>query len=479
MNTSNDPPFALPRVLGLWTATAIVAGTIIGSGIFFKPNVIAQAVPYTGLVAIVWLVGGALTLVGALIYLEVCVLLPRSGGNYVFLREGYGRLFGWMWGWVEFWMIRSGSTAALATAFTTSAHDIYVSTFQVEPISEWGQRLVTISVLVLLGIVNIRGVELGGVLQIIITVIKVSTILGVALLPLAVLAVPTLSPAGTIPSTTNMQPMWPEVWTFSVFSGMATAMLSVLWPYHGWMNIAPVAGEVKNPSRNLPFALLAGVVVVVALYLGCNVAYYLTLSGAELAASKTPATAVAERLIGPAGVVCVSTVIMCSVLGSLNGNILVGPRLLFAMGADGLAPRQLNAIHPVWRTPAAAIAVLVAWSIILVIGVGVFASGKGPFDQLTDFAMFGAVIFETMAVLAVFRLRAKMPHVERVYRCPGYPYLPALYAVVPVLILVNMLSKWSSAIEAMVGLGFIGLGVVVYYVLGLNRTGERGVSTPR
>src|SRR5829696_2903993 len=125
--SNTAPDSGLPRVIGIWTATAIVAGTIIGSGIFFKPNVIAQAVPYSGLVAVVWLLGGALTLIGALIYLEVCVLLPKAGGNYVFLREGYGRLFGWMWGWVDFWMIRGGSLAALATAFTTSAHDVYVN----------------------------------------------------------------------------------------------------------------------------------------------------------------------------------------------------------------------------------------------------------------------------------------------------------------------------------------------------------------
>ncbi|MGL4555224.1 MAG: amino acid permease, partial [Gemmataceae bacterium] len=182
MNTPPEPPPALPRVLGLWTATAIVAGTIIGSGIFFKPNVIAQAVPYSGLVAVVWLLGGALTLVGALIYLEVCVLLPRAGGNYVFLREGYGRLFGWMWGWVDFWMIRAGSIAALATAFTTSLHDVYVQTMKAEPVSDWGQRAVTIAAILLLGVVNVRGVRLGGAIQLALTAVKVTTILGVALL---------------------------------------------------------------------------------------------------------------------------------------------------------------------------------------------------------------------------------------------------------------------------------------------------------
>jgi basic amino acid/polyamine antiporter, APA family len=502
MSTQNDPPSALPRVIGLWTATAIVAGTIIGSGIFFKPNRIAELVPYSGLVAVVWLLGGALTLVGALIYLEVCVLLPRAGGNYVFLREGYGRLFGWMWGWVDFWMIRAGSIAALATAFTTSLHDIYRQAYpKEEPVSEWGQRGVTITLLLLLGAVNIRGVKLGAGLQLVITIIKVGTILGVALLPFAVLAMPAMSPDGFVPSTAKMTPVWPEVWSFAIFSGLTAAMLQVLWPYHGWMNIAPIAGEVKEPQRTLPLALLSGVLVVVALYLSCNVAYYLTLSGEELAKAGTPATAVAQRLIGPAGVMFLSAVIMCSVLGALNGNVLVGPRLLFAMGEDGLAPRWLREVHPAWKTPAAAIMVLVGWSVLLVIGVGLRASGKGPFDQLTDFAMFGAVIFETMAVLAVFRLRAKMPNAERAYRCPGYPWLPALYVVVPAAILVNMLCDsgkpnlnvyeptgfWGvldallgtgARRDAFIGLAFIGLGVVVYYALGLWRTPEPRPAAP-
>jgi amino acid transporter len=235
------------------------------------------------------------------------------------------------------------------------------------------------------------------------------------------------------------------------------------------MNIAPIAGEVRDPGRTLPWALLTGVGAVVVLYLSCNVAYYLTLPGAELARSETPATQVAQRLLGPVGAIFVSFVILCSTFGSLNGNILVGPRLLFAMGADSLAPRWLHAVHPRWQTPASAIAVLVGWSVLLVLGVGLFASGKKPFDQLTDFAMFGAVIFETMAVLAIFRLRRTMPDAPRPYRCPGYPWLPALYVLLPIVILTNMLSKPSSAIEAGVGIGFLGLGVATYYALGLHR----------
>jgi len=462
------PPTSLPRVLGYWTATAVVAGTIIGSGIFFKPNVIAQQVPYSGLVALVWLLGGGLTLLGALIYAEVCVVLPQAGGNYVFLRESYGRLFGWMWGWVDFWMIRSGSLAALAIAFTASLHDIYKARGNAA-LSEWSLRGITVSVLLILGVVNMRGVRLGGGLQLVLTLIKVGTIVGLALLPALVWLWPGASPDAFVPSTQNLQPIWPESWSLAIAAGLASALLSVLWPYHGWMNIAPIAGEVRDPGRTLPWALLTGVGVVVVLYLSCNVAYYLTLPGAELAQSETPATQVAQRLLGPAGAIFVSFVILCSTFGSLNGNILVGPRLLFAMGADSLAPRWLHAVHPRWQTPASAIAVLVGWSVLLVLGVGLFASGKKPFDQLTDFAMFGAVLFETMAVLAIFRLRQTRPDAPRPYRCPGYPWLPALYVLLPLVILTNMLGRWESALEAVIGLAFLGLGVATYFALGLHR----------
>lgn len=488
-NPSTPDDQALPRVLGPWVATAIVAGTVIGSGVFLTPKKIAQVVEYPGLVAVVWVFGALFALVGALIYAEVAVLLPRAGGNYVFLREGYGRLFGWMWGWVDFWMIRAGSIAALATAFATSLHDIYTNAdlrrslglAEAVHVPLWGQRAVTVTLLLLLGAVNVRGVRLGGWLQLALTSVKVLAMVVIILLPFVLMAQPGLSPVGFQPSVERLSPLWPARWDLTVLSGFVTAMLYVLWPYHGWMNIASVAGEVKEPQRNLPLALIAGVLVCVVLYLGCNLAYYLCLTTEEMQnVGDTPAaTAAALKMIGPLGVVLMSAVVMCSVFGSLNGNILVGPRLLYAMGEDGLVPRWLHAVHPAWKTPASAIAVLVAWSVVLVTGVGVlvdlkaFEPGRGSFDKLTDLAMFGAVIFETMAVLAIFTLRWKMPDADRPYRAPGYPWLPVLYAVLPVVILVNMLSKWESAMEALAGLGWIAVGVGVYYALDLDRTGPQ------
>ncbi|MBY0233092.1 MAG: amino acid permease, partial [Gemmataceae bacterium] len=340
---------SLPRVLGPVAATAIVIGTVIGSGVFLTPRAIAQAVPYPGLAAVCWIIGGLLAMAGALVYAEVCALIPAAGGNYVFLRDAYGRLFGWMWGWVDFWMIRAGSIAALATAFAISAHDVWTSKDlrealgwpAVGPVPDWAQRLAVVLVIAGLALVNARGVKWGGGLQVFVTLVKVGTIAAVALFPLLLLAADAPGPSGERPTTERLNPLWPEEWSWALTAAMGGALLSVLWPYHGWQNIGPVAGEVKEPQRNLPLALIAGVGVILLLYLGCNLAYHLMLTPAEIAskANETPtATRAALKLLGPIGTAAMSFVILCSVFGSLNGNLLVGPRLLYAMGQDGLAP---------------------------------------------------------------------------------------------------------------------------------------------
>jgi APA family basic amino acid/polyamine antiporter len=469
----------LPRVLGPVAATAIVVGTVIGSGVFKKPHAIAVAVPHPGLVALVWILGGVLVLLGALAYAEVAVLYPRAGGNYVFLREGYGRLAGFLWGWVEFWIIRSASLAALATVFTESLHDVILALELPgwAQLGFWSQRGVTVGVLVGLAAVNIRGVRWGSGLQVFITLVKVGSLVAIAVLPFVLWQ----ALSGTHqPSFDNLDPVWPAGLSTISFAGLASALLGVLWAYHGWMNIGPIAEEVRQPQRNLPLALLLGVVILVALYLGANFAYYLTLPGSEMAriSDRPIATEFALRLLGSAGGVAASAAIMCSVFGALNGNLLVGPRLLYAMGEDALAPRWLRALHPRYQTPAPAIAVLTAWAALLVVGVAVLTQAglldpkKSHFDRLTDFAMFGAVIFETMAVLSIFVFRWKLPHVERPYRCPGYPIVPALYVVLPAYVVVNMFLGERERIEALLGVGFIVLGTLVYFGLGLQRTGS-------
>ena len=470
-NTPNPPAPGLTRVLGPLTATAIVVGTIIGSGVFKKPATIAQSVDESGLVAVVWVVAGLLVLCGALAYAEVAVLFPRTGGNYVFLREGYGRLFGFLWCWVDFWIIRSGSLAALATIFTESLHDILRTSAGGEVLGSWAQRGVTVGTLIGLGLVNIRGVRWGGGLQVVVTLVKVVSLVGIAVFPLFLLG----RAADSTVTTANLDPVWPSAWRGGLLSGIGSAFLGVLWAYHGWQNIAPVAGEVRDPQRNLPLALIGGTLIVVALYLGVNLAYYLTMPAVEMARLSSDTTVAAEsalRWIGPIGKVIVAGAIMLSVFGSLNGNMMVGPRQLFAMGEDGLAPRWLGRVHPQYRTPAASIALLAAWSSLLVVGVavltqtGVLAAGTSHFDTFTDFAMFGAVLFETLAVVSIFRFRALLPNTDRPYRCPGYPVIPALYVLLPGVILYYMVQTKYK--EVIAGTCFVALGTLVFYAFGLQ-----------
>jgi amino acid transporter len=249
------------------------------------------------------------------------------------------------------------------------------------------------------------------------------------------------------------------------------------------MNLGPVAEEIRAPQRNIPLALLSGVGIVIVLYLGANLGYCLLIPQQEMAGIKgtTVATEFCLRLLGPIGAAVASAAIMCSVFGALNGNLLVGPRLLYAMGEDGLAPRALGAVHPRFRTPALAILVLAAWSVFLVLAGALLIryplreldffghtvnlnvpENKALFDVMTDFAMFGAVIFETLTVTTIFVFRRRLPSAQRPYRCWGYPLVPGLYTLIMGLVLINMFSTQRT--EALTGVGFIALGALVYFV---------------
>jgi amino acid transporter len=495
LTAMNDPTKSnapgLVRALGPMMAIAIVVGTVIGSGIFKKPQVVAQEVPEFGLAAMVWVLGGLLAFLGALALAEVAVLYPKAGGNYVFLRESFGPLAGFLWGWVEFWIIRGASLAALATIFSESLRDVllnqaFQATFHLSVpthwLDFWGLKWLTVTVIMLLALVNVRGVRWGGVLQLLITLVKVGSLLGIMALPFIASAVVDTGTTVPPPQPENLTPFWPDNWSLVNWGGFGTALLGVLFAYHGWMNVAPVAEEIRQPSRNLPLSLLGGTAIVVFLYLGANLAYYLIIPRDEMVHLKdtTVATDFSLRLLGPIGAAVASAAVMCSVFGALNGNLLVGPRLLYAMGEDRLAPRFLGAIHPRYHTPAFAILIMGSWAAILVLAgaaltryglpiVDLFGysidlnppKNKPLFDILTDFAMFGSVTFETLAVASIFVFRWRMPDVERPYRCPGYPFVPLLYVLIIALVLANMFIHQRT--EALIGVAFIVIGAGVYF----------------
>ena len=469
-------------------ATAVVVGTVIGSGVFKKGRNVAENVPEFGLAMAVWVLVGVLALLGALAIAEVAVLFPRAGGNYVFLKEAYGRMWGFLWGWVEFWIIRSASIAALATMFTESFHDVLKQTLHpelpgqsVEVLGFWPRQFFTAAVIAVLAGVNARGTKLGAGLQVAVTTVKVGSLLFIIALPFVVLAA--VSEPTYKPTVAHLSPAWPSAWSAVKWGAFGAAMVGVIWAYHGWMNIGMMAGEVKDPQRNIPRSLVVGIFILITLYCGANAAYYTVIPRDQMKELKdtTVATEFCFRLLGKTGVLIASAIVMVSVFGALNGNLLVGPRLLYAMGHDGLAPRKLSELHPRFGTPAIATAVLAAWSCLLVLGLGallqsdlpLFDSGqvdpqgkpvkKSPFDVVTDFAMFGATTFETLAVASVFVFRWKIPPTpeNRPYRCPGYPVLPAIYVVILAAVVANMFFSEQQS-EALIGLGFIGVGALVY-----------------
>lgn len=486
MTTQPPPTPSLPRVLGPWLAGAIVVGTVIGTGVFKKGRNVAEEVPEFGLAMSVWVLGGVLALLGSFALAEVAIRLPRAGGNYVFLREAYGRPFAFLWGWVDLGINRMASIAALAAMFTESLHIAIQQATHTpdEVIGFWPRQLITVAVILACAVVNCRGTLVGAGVQLFLTVLKVGSIVGLAVLPFLVLAFsPTTEPK---PTTSHMTPAWPSDWGAVNWAGYGAAIVAVLWAYHGWQNIGPMAEEVKNPQRNLPLALIGGVFVLIALYVSANAAYYSVIPRDEMKnlSDTTVATEFCLRLLGPVGGMIASLIVMTSAFGALNGNVLVGPRLLYAMGDDGMAPRWLTALHPRYRTPVVATMLLAGWSCLMVVCLGavlrwvpkLFETGefdsagvaklKSPFDILTDYVIFGAVIFETLAVAAVFVLRRKMRQQTPTlpYRCIGYPVAPAVYVLIMGAVLANMIAG-KQRTESLIGLSYIAVGTAIYFLV--------------
>jgi basic amino acid/polyamine antiporter, APA family len=359
----------------------------------------------------------------------------------------------------------------------------------------WLRQAFTVLVILSLAFVNVRGVRWGGSLQLFITTIKVGSLVAVMVLPFLALWRFVDRPV----TLDNLRPVWPSVdqLTPHALSHFGAALVGVLWAYHGWMNITPVAEEVRNPQRNLPIALLAGAGIVTVLYVGVNASYALVIPQQQMAqmhehspqdraediqvdpADTSVAIGFSRRLFGPAGVALAAAAVMISVFGGLNGNLLAGPRILFAMGEEGLAPRPLGVVHARYHTPARAILALALWSILLVLAAALLKqfpiptltiadtslnlnppANKPLFDILTDLAMFGAVLFETLAVSSIFVLRYRLPHAERPYRCWGYPYVPVIYVVILVAVAFQMFLNHRA--EALAGVGFIAGGAVLY-----------------
>lgn len=475
-NAPFDPQTAqLPRVLGPWLAMAIVVGCVIGTGVFKKAHAISKDVPESGVAITVWVVVGLLTLCGAMALAEIAALFPRAGGNYVFLREAYGRLFGFLWGWVEFWFLRVASCAALAAVFAESFHNVLQLAMGTndEVLGFWPRQAVSAGVVAILGLLAARGTKLGASVSFAVTCVKVGSILALMVLPIVIVLFVSNPPA--MPSWSNFKPVWPESFAAFNLQAFAIAMVAVMWPYNGWSNVASIAGEVKNPQRNVPIAFVGGLLLLIALYSLVNLSYFSVVPSSDMKTlTDIPvASEFARRLLGPIGLLLASMAIMFSTFGALSGNMLVGPRGIFAMSRDGLAPLSLARIHARFETPFNATILMTVVTAAFIFAVAAYTRflqskeiGKPPFDVITDFITFGGSAFEALAVASIylFRRRYKSEIASLPYRCPGYPVVPAIFVVCMSAVLVNMLVVESQRNEALVGIGFIATGAALYLI---------------
>ncbi len=436
--TTTAPPSAreerLPRRLGLWSAIAVLVGSTIGSGIFRVPSTVAADVGAVGAMAIAWIVGAVVALFGALTLAELATLYPRSGGIYVFIREAFGPVPAFLFGWTELLVIRPSALGAIAMIFAA-----YLGEFI--PLTDVQTRLVAAAAIALLCAANIRSVRWGAAVENTTTAAKVIALGGLAVLAFVLGRAGTGALAGPI----LFQP--------ASWGGFGVALIAILWAYDGWADLTFMAGEVRDPARNLPRALLGGVGIIVVLYLLVNAAYLYVLPVAAMKGSALVAADAATRVVGRAGASVVAALVMLSTFGALNGSTMTGPRILYAMADDGLFFRPIAAVHPRWRTPWAAIA------LAGLLGIG-YVSIR-TFEQLADAFILGIWPFYALGVAAVFTLRRRRPDLERPYRTVGYPVVPLVFLLASVALLANALVE--QPVSTAFGFAIILLGVPVYF----------------
>jgi APA family basic amino acid/polyamine antiporter len=418
----------LPRVLGLFDAITVVVGSIIGSGIFLKVGNVAGALHSFGPIISVWVGVGIVTLCGSLALAELAAMLPHAGGPYVYLREAYGRLPAFLWGWTEFWVVRTGSVGALSCATV-----IYLA--EISPMGRLAQEVTAIGIVAGLSVINIISTRWGARVQNVTTIVKLGFLASIICLPMLL--------GKTDPA--NLEPVWPAASAPHLVKAFGVAMIAVLWPYDGWINLAPVAEEIHEPQRNVPRGLALGMLIVILVYVGANISYHLSLPMDHLAGIIDPATGefvpghkptatvasdLFKGLFGPQGAKLAALGVMCSTFGAVNSNMLTGPRIFFAMARDRLLPASIRKVHGSYGTPSNAILIQGVWTTILLIIFYAWKDNpKEAFDGLTDSVIFGGLIFYGMAVAAVYVLRRTRPDVPRPYRTWGYPVTPALLLI--------------------------------------------------
>ena len=452
----STPARSLTRQLGLWSAVAVLVGSTIGSGIFRSPAGITNRLPGPLPLMSVWIAGGLFALCGALTLAELSGAYPQTGGMYVFIREAWGRVTAFLFGWAELVIIRAASLGAISTTFAEYLLRVLGYDPGIAPYSDWVHYVAAVAI-ALTATFNYVGVSWSSLVLNLTTLAKYGGLLFIILLAFAV----------GLPRTGGHYTPAAPAGSFEV-AAFGLALVSVLWAFDGWADLSFVAGEVKDPRRNLPRAIIIGVLAVIAIYLLANLAYLAVMPVGEIRTSKLVAADVAQRLIGAPGVVFVAITVMLSTFGTLNATLLTAPRIFFAMADDGLFFRRVASVHPRFGTPYV--------SILLTTALGVLFVLLRTFEQLADTFVTAIVPFYALAVAAVFVLRRRAGY-EPPFRTPLYPVVPALFILATLFLLGNAILDPTSRWGTLGVLGVIVLGIPVYY-LTVGR-GDRGRTAPR
>jgi basic amino acid/polyamine antiporter, APA family len=447
---------SLLRALGPGMAIAIVVGNVIGSGIYVKPGGIARDAGDFRVIIAAWIIGGLICLLGSLCVAELGSMLPQAGGLYVYLREAYGRPIAFLFGWTDFLFNKPASIGALTVVFVGTLFGL--AGLKSDP---WFELAIETAIIVAMAWINVLGVIWGGRLQGGTTIAKAGFLAGVAILPFAMAFLGHV-PLVTENLVTAVAPQKP-----SLSTQFAAALLGILWAYNGWEALGSVAEEIREPQKNIPRALFGGLGILIVLYVSANVAYHLALPMEKIVASgEHTAERMFEVLLGPGGRTLMAVGVLLSTFGGINSNTLLGPRVSFAMGRDGVFFQSLGWVHATYRTPAFAIIVQAAMAIGLVLAssilVHVFRTfgTTTVFDILTNYVVFASSIFYMLAVVGVVILRRTRPDLPRPYRTLAYPYVPVLYAAFYIWFLLEVYR--GDPKQANIGLGLIALGIPVY-----------------
>jgi basic amino acid/polyamine antiporter, APA family len=448
----------LRRTLSLRDLIFIVVGTVIGSGIFLTPGGVVREAGSGGLALVVWIVGGVLSLLGALTFAELGAARPDSGGMYTYLRDAFGPLLAFLYGWTMFLVIGSGSLATLAAAFPR-----YTGVFI--PLSPAGASAISVAMIVIVTAVNIRGTRQSADVQGIATTAKAGVIVLLALLLVAMRV-----------GGTHGGVWWPERFSIATVTGAITGMIGVLWAYEGWQYVTFSAGETLDPQRTFARGIVVGTLLLMGIYVFANIGYFSALGVAGVAASQRVASDAASTVLGPSAGRVLAAVILVSIFSAANGMMLTLPRLFFAMARDRVFFARLASVHPTFGTPAAAIVGTALWSIVLVL--------SGSFEQLLTYVVFMSWVWFALAAAAIFvyrrRTTTNAEHAEHAgpgasaasavsavnrdtgFRTPGYPATPALFILAALVIVLNTVV--AQPVQSGIGLGFALLGIPAYSI---------------